>query len=256
MADFVGKVALITGGTRGLGRAIALRLARGGAALALNYRRDEDSAARTLNDVQGLSPRSILVKADMEEDVQVRAMVARAASEFGRLDILVVNAAATAFKPLLDVKPHNLARTFNLSLGGFVASVQEASKLMSAGGRVVMISGMDSVRYMAGHGVLGAAKAAMESLVRYFAFELGPRGITVNGVNFAIIDSDSSRLYYGEDFKRARSAAIERSALKRLPELDEIAAIVSLLCRPEASFLTAQTIMVDGGLTLADPVAR
>ena len=256
MAEFEGKVALITGGTRGLGRAIALRLARGGATLALNYRRDEDGAARTLNDVQAFSPSPILVKADMEEDVQVRAMVARAASEFGRLDILVVNAAATAFKPLLDAKPHNLARTFNLSVGGFVASVQEASKFMNSGGRVVMISGMDSVRYMAGHGVLGAAKAAMESIVRYFAFELGPRGITVNGVNFAIIDSDSSRLYYGEDFERARSAAIERSALRRLPEIDEIAAIVSLLCRPEASFLTAQTIMVDGGLTLADPVAR
>ena len=256
MAEFEGKVALITGGTRGLARAIALRLARGGATLALNYRRDEDSAARTLNDVRAFSPRSILVKADMEEDVQVRAMVARVGAEFGRLDILIVNAAATAFKPLLDAKPHNLARTFNLSVGGFVASVQEASKFMSAGGRVVMVSGMDSVRYMAGHGVLGAAKAAMESIVRYFAFELGPRGITVNGVNFAIIDSDSSRLYYGEDFERARSAAIERSALKRLPEIDEIAAIVSLLCSPEASFLTAQTIMVDGGLTLADPVAR
>jgi enoyl-[acyl-carrier protein] reductase III len=256
MAEFTDKVALITGGTRGLGRAIALRLARGGAALALNYRRDEDSAARTLVDVQAFSPRSVLVKADMEDDAQVRAMVARAASAFGRLDILIVNAAATAFKPLLDIKPHNLARTFNLSVGGFVASVQEASKFMGDGGRVVMISGMDSVRYMAGHGVLGAAKAAMESIVRYFAFELGPRGITVNGVNFAIIDSDSSRLYYGEDFERVRSAAIERSALKRLPALDEIGAIVSLLCRPEASFLTAQTIMVDGGLTLADPVVR
>ena len=256
MAEFEGKVALITGGTRGLGRAIALRLARGGATLALNYRRDEDSASRTLNDVQAFSPRSILVKADMEDDAQVRAMVARAGTDLGRLDILIVNAAATAFKPLLDVRPHNLSRTFNLSVGGFVASVQEASKFMGAGGRVVMISGMDSVRYMAGHGVLGAAKAAMESIVRYFAFELGPRGITVNGVNFAIIDSDSSRLYYGEDFERARSAAIGRSALKRLPEIDEIAAIVLMLCRPEASFLTAQTIMVDGGLTLADPVAR
>ncbi len=180
-------------------------------------------------------------------------MVARAGTEFGRLDILVVNAAATAMKPP-TLKLNVRARLCGLASSN--ASVQEASKFMSAGGRVVMISGMDSVRYMAGHGVLGAAKAAMESIVRYFAFELGPRGITVNGVNFAIIDSDSSRLYYGEDFERVRSAAIERSALTRLPEIDEIAAIVSMLCRPEASFLTAQTIMVDGGLTLADPVAR
>src|SRR5690348_9229194 len=131
MADFTDKVALITGGRRGLGRAIALRLARGGATIALYYRRDEDSAARTVNDVQALSPRSILVKADMADDAQVRAMVARAGTDFGRLDILVVNAAATAFNPLLDVKPHNLSRTFNLSVGGFVASVQEASKFMS-----------------------------------------------------------------------------------------------------------------------------
>src|SRR5260370_25274892 len=111
MAEFEGKVALITGGTRGLGRAIALRLARGGATLALNYRRDEDGAARTLNDVQAFSPSSILVKAEMEEDVQVRAMVARAATDFGRLDILVVNSTATAFKPLLGPKPRNRART-------------------------------------------------------------------------------------------------------------------------------------------------
>src|SRR5260370_150385 len=157
MAEVEGKVALITGGTRGLGRAIALRTARGGATLALNYRRDEDSAARTLNEVQAFSPRAILVKADMEDDAQVRAMVARAGTEFGRLDVLIVNAAATAFKPLLDAKPHNLARTFNLSVGGFVASVQEASKFMSAGGRVVMISGMDSLRYMAGPVGVGTA---------------------------------------------------------------------------------------------------
>ncbi|HKV54937.1 MAG TPA: SDR family oxidoreductase [Candidatus Binataceae bacterium] len=256
MADFSGKIALITGGTRGLGRAFALLLARSGAALALNYRRDEQSAVQTLAEVRVYSPRSILIKADMESDANVRAMVARAADEFGRLDFLVVNAAATAFKPLMQVKPHNLARTFNLSVGGFVAAVQEASHLMTAGGRILMVSGIDSMRFMEGHGVLGAAKAALESMVRDFAFELGPRGITVNGVSFGVVDSDSSRLYFGEDFERARAAAIERSALKRLPGPEEIAAAMTLLLTAEASFLTGQTIMVDGGLSLASPVAR
>ncbi|HXZ87524.1 MAG TPA: SDR family oxidoreductase [Candidatus Binataceae bacterium] len=256
MTDFSSKVALVTGGTRGLGRAIALRLARGGAALTLNYRRDEESAGRTLAEVRAMAPRSILVKADMESDSEVRAMVERAGEVFGRLDFLIVNAAATAFKPLLEVKPHNLARTFNLSVGGFVAAVQAASRFFSAGGRIVIISGVDSIRYMPGHGVLGAAKSALESMVRDFAFELGPRGVTVNGVNFGLVDSDSSRLYLGADFERASEAAISRSALGRLPQLEDLAAAVTLLLQPEAGFITAQTIMVDGGLALASPFAR
>jgi|SRR5580698_8308259 enoyl-[acyl-carrier protein] reductase III len=256
MIDFKDKVALITGGTRGLGRAIALTLARDGATIALNYRRDEDSANRTLAEIRALAPRSILLKADMEEDAQVRALVEGAGKALGRIDILVVNAAATAFKPLLAVKPHNLTRTFNLSVGGFVAAVQETSKFMGNGGRILMISGVDSMRYLPRHGVLGAAKAAMEAMVRDFAFELGPRGITVNGVNFGMIDSDSSRIYFGDDFERVLRVTAARTALKRLPELDEIAAVVALLCTPQAGYLTAQTIMVDGGLTLSSPLAE
>jgi enoyl-[acyl-carrier protein] reductase III len=180
-------------------------------------------------------------------------MVRRVGAELGRVDILIANAAATAFRPLLELKPHHLERTFNLSVGGFVAAVQESARLMSAGGRVVMISGIDSIRFTAGHGALGAAKAALESMVRDFAFELGPRGITVNGVNFALIDSDSSRLYMGEEFARIARAAAERSALKRVPRADEVAAAVCLICMPDAAFLTGQTIMVDGGLSLASP---
>jgi enoyl-[acyl-carrier protein] reductase III len=256
MGEFDGKVALVTGGTRGLGRAIALALARGGATLALNYRRDEDSARRSLEEVQAFSPRSILLQADLGEDAQVRAMVRRAGEMLGRIDILIANAAATAFRPLLDLKPHNVTRTFNLTIGGLVAAVQEAAPLMNDGGRVVMISGIDSIRYIIGHGALGAAKAAAESMVRDFAFELGPRGITVNGVSFSIIDSASSRMYMGEDFERVVRASAERSALKRIATVEEIAAVVCLICLPAASFLTAQTIVVDGGLTLASPFVR
>jgi enoyl-[acyl-carrier protein] reductase III len=253
MGQFDGKVAVVTGGTRGLGRAIALRLARDGATLALNYRRDEQSARKTLDEIRALAPRSILLQADLGEDEQVRAMVRRVGEELGHLDILIANAAATAFRPLLELKPHNLARTFNLSIGGFVAAVQESARLMDTGGRVVMISGIDSIRFTSGHGALGAAKAALESMVRDFAFELGPRGITVNGINFALIDSDSSRFYMGGDFERIARAAAERSALKRVPAADEVAAVVALICMPDAAFLTGQTIMVDGGLSLASP---
>ena len=131
MHDLKNKSALVTGGTRGLGRAISLGLARLGATVAMNYRRDDASAERTLAEVRAIAPRSILVKADLEDDAQVRAMVSDTAAKFGRLDILIANAAATAFKPLLETKPHNLARTFALSVNGFVAAVQEASKTMA-----------------------------------------------------------------------------------------------------------------------------
>jgi enoyl-[acyl-carrier protein] reductase III len=214
--------------------------------------RDEQSARRTLEEIRAFAPRSILAQADLGEDEQVRAMVRCVGEDLGRLDILIANTAATAFRPLVELKPHNLARTFNLRVGGLVAAVQESARLMGAGGCVVMISGIDPIRYTAGH-ALGAAKAALESMVRDFAFELGPRGITVNGVNFALIDSDSSRLYMGEDFERIARAAADRSALKRVPSADELAAVVCLICMPDAAFLTEQTIMVDGGLSLASP---
>lgn len=258
MHDLKDKVALVTGGTRGLGRAISRRLAALGATVAMNYRRDEESAASALEEVRALAPRSILIKADLENDPEVRAMVARAASELGRIDILVANAAATAFKPLLETKPHNLARTFNLSVGGFIAAVQEAVRVMPDGGRILMISGIDSIRNLPGHGVLGAAKAALESMVRDFAFELGPRGITVNGMNVGYIDTDSARFYtnyLGLSWEEFKHRCEERSAMKRLPTLDEIAAVACLICLPEASYLTAQTILVDGGFTLHFPGA-
>ncbi len=253
MFELTGKAALVTGGTRGLGKVIATMLARNGAKVAINYRRDEESASQALGELRKLAPEALALKAEMEDDAQVRAMVREAAERMGRLDILVANAAATAFKPLLDMKPHNLQRTFNLTIGGFVAAVQEAARVMGEGGRVVMISGIDSIRHFPGHGVLGAAKAAAESMVRDFAFELGPRGITVNGVNMGFIATDSSRMYFGDQYEMAIQRTSERSALRRIPTLEEIAAIVCMVCAPEASYLTAQTIVVDGGISLGFP---
>jgi len=256
MFNLKGKAALITGGTRGLGRATAITLARNGVTVALNYRRDDESANQALGAVREFAPDSILIKADLEDDAQVRAMVAGAATKLGRLDILIANAAATAFKPLLEAKPHHLQRTFNLSVGGFIAAVQESSKYLGDGGRVIMISGIDSIRSLPGHGILGAAKSALESMVRDFAFELGPRGVTVNGVNVGYIDTDSSRFYMGAEFEELTNRAAARCALGRLPTLEEVAAVVCLICMPEASYLTGQTIMVDGGLSLGFPLAK
>ncbi len=122
---------------------------------------------------------------------------------------------------------------------------------MGKDGRIIMISGIDSVRMLPGHGVLGAAKAALESMVRDLAFELGPREITVNGVNVGYMDTDSSRFYFGAEFETMTQRSSSRCALKRLPTLEEIAAVVCLYaCRRRATS-PRQTIMVDGGLTWA-----
>jgi len=255
MFDLSGKTALITGGTRGLGKAIAGILAKNGVSVALNYRRDEDSAKSALEEVRAFAPHAMLVKADLADDASVRAMVAEVAKQFGKIDLLIANAAATAFKPLLEVKPHNIARTFDLSVGGFLATVQESVKHMGRNGRVIMISGIDSVRMLPGHGILGAAKSALESIVRDLAFELGPREITVNGVNVGYIDTASSRFYFGTEFDTMTQRSASRSAMGRVPKLEEIASVVCLLCMPEASYLTGQTIMVDGGLSLGFPLA-
>jgi len=255
MFDLGGKTALVTGGTRGLGKAIAEVLAKNGVTLALNYRRDDDSANAALDEIRAFAPDAMLAKADLGDDAAVRTMVSEVAAKFGRIDMLIANAAATAFKPLLEVKPHNVARTFDLSVGGFLAAVQEAVKHMGEGGRIIMISGIDSMRMLPGHGVLGAAKAALESMVRDLAFELGPRGITVNGANVGYIDTDSSRFYFGDEFEAMTTRAAARCALGRVPTLEEVASAVCLLCMPEASYLTGQTIMVDGGLTLGFPLA-
>ena len=255
MFDLSSKTALITGGTRGLGRAIADVLAKNGVAVALNYRRDDASANAALEQIRAIAPDAILAKADLADDGAVRAMVSEVVAKFGRIDLLIANAAATAFKPLLEVKPHHVARTFDLSVGGFLAAVQEAVKHLGDGGRIIMISGIDSVRMLPGHGVLGAAKAALESMVRDLAFELGPRGITVNGVNVGYIDTDSSRFYFGNEFEEMTRRAAARCALGRVPTIEEVASAVCLLCMPEASYLTGQTIMVDGGLTLGFPLA-
>src|SRR5687767_7869484 len=191
-----GRVALVTGGSRGIGRGIALRLARDGADCVITYRSRVGPAGETVSEITKLGRRAVALPLALDEPAQVPGIVANVTAIFGRLDILVASAAATAFRPMLEQKPHNVTKTFAISVESFVAAVQSAAPLMKDGGRIVVVSGIDSHQAMAGHGVLGAAKAAMESLVRSLALELGPRGITVNAVSPGLLDTDSSRLYF------------------------------------------------------------
>ncbi len=252
---------MVTGGSRGIGRGVALRLAQDGAHSVITYRRNAALAQEVVQAVERHGVRGLALPLELTDPSQVQPLFDQIGEVFGRVDVLVASAAATAFRPLAEQKPHNVRLTFAISVDSFIAAVNAAMPLMRGRpGRVVAISGIDSFQAMSGHGVLGGAKAAMESLVRAFALELGPMGITVNGVTPGFIATDSSRLYLerglGRQYDAALADLIAATPARRSGTVDDVADCVAWMVSDGAGFLTGQTIVLDGGLTIVSPMAR
>ena len=252
--QFAEKIALVTGSSRGIGRAIALRLARGGADVVVNYRRQTVAAEETAAAIQALGRRALVLQSDVGDAAAVRQMFARVRDTFGRLDIFVANAAATALKPLLEMQSYHLDKTFAITVQNMLVAVQEAVPLMQGRrGKIVTVSGIDARRYVPLHGALAAAKGALEVLTTYLACELAPHGINVNGVNPGFVDTDSAHVF-GEDVYRLLAKNIVTSTpMQRVGRPDDIANVVAFLCSQDAAWICGQTIMVDGGLSLTSP---
>lgn len=249
---FAGRVALITGASRGMGRATALRLAREGADVVVNYRRNQQAAEEVAAEVRALGRRALLAPADMERPDEIRRMFAQVRESFGALDFLILNAAATAFRDTLDLKEHNVTRTFDTVVKALVICVQEAVPLMEGrGGRIVTVSSWGKDRCIPGYATLGAAKAAVETWTRYLAYELAPRGIVANCVNPGFIDTDSLAAYTRERAEEAKAAMIRITPRGRLGRPADVAAVIAFLCSEDADFICGQVIAVDGGLLLA-----
>lgn len=247
-----GRVALVTGSSRGIGRATAIHLAEGGADIFVHYNKNLDLAETTAQTIRGLGRKAFVVGADLESPQAVDAMMDEVQEQTGSLDILVANAAATAFKKTQDIRPHHLDRTYNLVVKALVQMVQRAVPLMEGrDGRIITLSGHGTPFTLPNYAALGSAKAAVEAFTRYFAFELAPKGITANCVSPGVIDTDSARFYMGEEAYRHFGEEVARATpIGRMGTPEDVAAVVSFLASKESRFLTGQTLRVDGGISL------
>lgn len=251
---FADKIALITGGTRGIGKTLALSLASEGATLVLNYRQNEVAAQATVEQIERLGRHATVFKADLEQPEQIDALFEHVQARHGRLDYFVSNAAASAFKPILSLNVRNLDRNFALNVRAFVLGAIRAVPLMKDGGRIVVMSSYGSIRAYPTYANLGSAKAAIEAWVRYMAVEFAARKINVNAVSGGLIETDSLHYFYGKVAGMAPMQTVLSKTPKGRPgTAQEMADVAAFLLSPESEYITGQTIVVDGGLTVAAP---
>jgi enoyl-[acyl-carrier protein] reductase III len=254
--DLNGRVAVVTGGSRGLGAATAARLGALGADVVVTYRVQADAAAAVAAGIREHGRRAWARPLDVAEPEAVEELfdwIGAGDDGPGTIDVLVANAAATSLKPLLDQRAHNIRKTFDICVTGFLQMVQRSVPLMEprGGGRIVAVSGIDTVSWAPAHGLLGAAKAAMETLVRYLTIELGERGITVVGVNPDAFFGDSMRLMFGDFYEGLLERTARTHPLRRVASPDDIAEVVAFLCTDAATWLAGNTVMADGAATFA-----
>ncbi len=256
--SFQGKNALITGSSRGIGRGIALKLAEKGARVAVHYYRNREAAEMTLAKIRELGSSGFLVQADICRPDEVRGIFERVRTEFGSLDIFVSNArteAPTFYQAPMEITLSQWDTAVDSQAKAFLVAAREAAALMPNSGRIVAITFAPGGRFGSWQPwvAMGAAKAAMESLVRYFAVALAARGITVNSISPGWVE-DSVLNSLPEAFQTGLRDWQERgwTPMGRLGRPSDIGNAVALICSEEASWITGQLIEVDGGASLVD----
>lgn len=245
------KVALITGGTRGIGRAIAEKFAENGYDLILNYMRKKTPAEetkKTLEEIYGI--RVHLIKANVGELDSIKTLFEEIDDVFGRLDVFINNAASGVLRPLMEIEEHHWDWTQNINAKAYLFSAQQAAQLMekNGGGSIVALSSLGSIRALPNYVAVGTSKAAVEAITRYLAVELSDKNIVVNAVSGGAVDTDA--LTHFPNREELLEAAREQNPAGRIVEPDDLANAVYFLCTKEAWMIRGQTLIVDGGFSL------
>ena len=246
-------VALVTGSSRGIGRATTLLFAERGYDVAVHYRREGEAAEAVAKEARSAGGDAIVVQGDLVDAEVPGRILGEVAERFGRLDVLVANAAATAFKPLQEVGARHLDLTMRTVVQSFLLLAQGAVPLMAGRpGAIVAMSGFDSLRVVPNHGLLGAAKAALEQLVRYLAVELAPNDIAVNSVLPGFVATDSARVWADKSHPGGWQAFEAEHA--DTPDVivapEQIAEIIAFLCSPAGRCIRGHNLVADAGITL------
>jgi enoyl-[acyl-carrier protein] reductase III len=244
------RVALVTGGARGIGRAVNEQLARDGYRCVVHYRRDETGAREAQEALQQISGHAVpLLRADFGDEGEIHAMFDLVAATFGRLDVFVANAASTAMKPLLAVESRHAERAFRETITNLIVSFRRAVDAMQDGGRIVFVSGLQARDVFSGYSLLGPAKAAGEEIVKHLAVEVGPRGITANSVVPGFIETVSARRSLGDEYDAMAARLKAMIPVRRGGTPADVAHLVSFLVSPLASFINGQAYVIDGGMS-------
>lgn len=244
------KVALVTGSSRGIGKVIATRLAEKGYHLVINYSRSKRAALETAEELKQLGAEVLVVKCNVGDVDKVKKMFREVDERFGRLDVLVNNAASGVLRPLMELEESHWNWTMNINSKALLFCAQEAAKLMekNGGGKIVSLSSLGSTRVLENYTAVGVSKAALEALTRYLAVELAHKNIRANAVSGGVVDTDALTHFPNRD-ELLRDAE-KRTPAGRIVRPQDLADAVLFLLSDEADMIRGQTLVVDGGISL------
>ena len=243
-----GKVALVTGASKGIGASIARHLAEAGAAVVVNYSSSRQAADRVVADIVSKGGKAVAIQANVAQPEDVKRLFREAKQSFDRLDILVNNAGVYEFAPLAEVTPEHFHKTFDLNVLGLILASQEAVRHFdSAGGSIINISSVVASSAPANISVYSASKAAVNAVTRSLAQELGPRRIRVNAVNPGMVETEGLHAT-GISNSELRTQVEAQTPLGRIGQPQDIAPAVVFLASPDAAWITGETLYISGGM--------